>query len=99
MLSSYLEPVIPSMVRLPKNIPQPEDLNKILKAVEERQENILKLFKILLMFKGSVAQRNQTRLNNLCLRLNKVEETQSEIEDTIISKNQNIKLYEPKQIR
>lgn len=76
-----------------RSIPvQPEDLNYLLKSFKEREENIIKLFKIVLLFKSSAIQKNKIRLQNLFARFSKIEDIQVKNEAVITIKYNQSKM-------
>lgn len=81
-----------------RSIPvQTEDLNYLVKCFKEREENIIKLFKIVLLFKSSAIQKNKIRLHNLFVRFNKIEDIQVKNEAVITIKyNQSKMSHVPK---
>jgi len=80
-----------------QTIPQLEDFNSLFKVVREREESIIKLFKVVLTYKNSAIQRNKIRLHSLSLSLNQAEEAQAKTEDIIINKYTDSILKEVKQ--
>ena len=81
-----------------RSIPvQTEDLNYLAKCFKEREENIIKLFKIVLLFKSSAIQKNKIRLHNLFSRFSKIEDIQVKNEAVITIKyNQSKMVQVPK---
>ena len=88
---------IPHSLIIRQTVPQLEDLNSLFKVIHEREENIIKLFKVVLTYKNSTIQKNKIRLHSLSLSLNQTEETQAKTEDTIINKYTDSTLKEVKQ--
>ena len=88
---------IPHSIVMRQTVPQLEDFNSLFKVIRDREENIIKLFKVVLTYKNSTIQRNKIRLHSLAISLNQSEESQAKTEDTIINKYTDAILKEVRQ--
>jgi len=88
---------IPHSIVMRQTVPQLEDFNILFKVIREREENIIKLFKVVLTYKNSTIQSNKIRLHSLALSLNQAEEGQAKTEEIIINKYSDAILKEVRQ--